>query len=50
MANLVLGVQELPHGFPVVQCGPFVSAVPPLTQALINCFRESPLIVLAAKS
>jgi hypothetical protein len=34
-------------GFAVVQCGPFVSALPPLRQALINCFREAPRIVLA---
>ena len=35
-------MQELPHGFPLVQCGPLVSAAPPLRQELINCLRASP--------
>jgi hypothetical protein len=34
MANLVMAMLELPHGFPFVQCGPFVSAAPPLRQVL----------------
>ena len=29
-------MQELPYGSPLVQCGPFVSAAPPLRQVLIN--------------
>jgi hypothetical protein len=31
-----MAMQELPYGFPLVQCGPFVSAAPPLRQVLIK--------------
>lgn len=40
-------MQELPHGFPLVQCGPFVSPAEPLRQELINCLRVSPVMPLA---
>src|SRR5580700_8509845 len=43
---LFLASRSCRMGFAVVQCGPFVFALPSLRQALINC-RESPLIVLA---
>jgi hypothetical protein len=42
-----MAMQELPHRFPLVQCGPFVSAAPPLRQELMNCLRASPLMPLA---
>jgi hypothetical protein len=45
--TLSMAMQELPHGFPLVQCGPFVSAAPPLRQELMNCLRASPLMPLA---
>jgi hypothetical protein len=45
--TLSLAMQEFPHGFPLVQCGPLVSAAGPLRQELINCLRASPLIPLA---
>ena len=32
-------MQESPHGFPLVQCGPFVSAAP-VRQELISCLRR----------
>ena len=41
--TLSMAMQELPHGFPFVQCGPSGSAAPPL----INCLRASSLIPLA---
>jgi len=37
---------KLPHGFPLVQCGPLVSLLP-LRQVLMNCFRASPVMPLA---
>jgi hypothetical protein len=40
-------MQELPHGLPLVQCGPLVSVEPPLRQELMNCFRASPVMPLA---
>jgi ribosomal protein S27AE len=42
-------MQELPHGFPFVQCGPFVSAAGPLRQELMNCLRASPVMPLALR-
>jgi hypothetical protein len=44
--TLSFAMQELPHGFPLVQCGPFVS-VAPLRQELINCLRELPVMPIA---
>jgi hypothetical protein len=44
--TLSMAMQELPHGFPFVQCRPFGSAAPPLRRVLINCLRASPLIPL----
>jgi len=41
------GMQELPHGFPLTQCGFLASAVPPLRQELINCFRALPAMPVA---
>jgi hypothetical protein len=40
-------MQELPHGLPLVQCKPLVSAALPLRQELMNCFRASPVMPLA---
>ena len=42
-----VAVTKPPHGLPLVQCGPLVSAEPQLRQELINCFRASPVIPLA---
>jgi hypothetical protein len=44
--TLSLAMHELPHGFPLVQCGPLVSLLP-LRQVLMNCFRASPVMPLA---
>ena len=40
-------MQEFPHGLPLVQCGFFVSAPPPLRQELIKDLRASPVIPVA---
>jgi hypothetical protein len=44
--TLSIAMKELPHGFPLMQRGPFVS-VTPLRHELINCFRLSPVMRVA---
>jgi hypothetical protein len=42
-----LSIQETLHRFPLTQCGFLASAVPPLRQELINCFRALPVMPVA---
>jgi hypothetical protein len=46
---LSMAMHELPRGLPLVQCGPLVSADPPLRQVLIKVFRALPVIPFACE-
>src|SRR4029077_16988288 len=42
-----MAMQVLPHGLPLVQCGPWAPAEPPLRQVLIKFLRASPVMPFA---